>query len=361
MDKSIKKQLEPKKFKAINLDQSKGILDDFSIRKNVATKGIETQNINFRYGGNEKGTMYADAYGIDIECTDKITITSNDEGDYINIDDTGVDLCAKSGNQINFIGDTVFFRGNEIYLVDGAWANYTTINIPDLTSNDSYTLPATQGTQYKNQFMSNDGSGNLSWARAVPVGSIIMHGGDATAWPPAGWLTCDGTAVSRTTYADLFAVIGTTFGVGDGSTTFNLPNMDLKYPCGAGTRAVGATGGSTSYTPAGTLAGTSGTGSAHTHTIGTSAVTPTTHTSQGGHTHDSHTTTSKSTSGSGTTLLTGPTTHSSQGAHTHDSHGLTWGPANESAHTHGKGSYAFTGTPATIEVPYLTLYFIIKY
>jgi microcystin-dependent protein len=41
---------------------------------------------------------------------------------------------------------------------------------------------------------------------------------------PTGWLACDGSAVSRTTYADLFAAIGTNFGVGDGSTTFNLPN-----------------------------------------------------------------------------------------------------------------------------------------
>ena len=43
--------------------------------------------------------------------------------------------------------------------------------------------------------------------------------------PPSGWLLCDGSAVSRTTYADLFAVVGVTFGSGDGSTTFNLPDL----------------------------------------------------------------------------------------------------------------------------------------
>lgn len=43
--------------------------------------------------------------------------------------------------------------------------------------------------------------------------------------PPTGWLICDGSAISRTTYADLFAIIGTTYGAGDGSTTFNLPNL----------------------------------------------------------------------------------------------------------------------------------------
>lgn len=63
----------------------------------------------------------------------------------------------------------------------------------------------------------------------VPTGAITMYGAAAA---PSGWLLCDGTAVSRSTYADLFAIIGTTFGVGDGSTTFNLPNMKSRFPVG---------------------------------------------------------------------------------------------------------------------------------
>jgi microcystin-dependent protein len=63
-----------------------------------------------------------------------------------------------------------------------------------------------------------------------PTGVISMW---STATPPTGWLLCAGTAVSRTTYAPLFAVIGTTFGVGDGSTTFNLPNYVNRMPFGA--------------------------------------------------------------------------------------------------------------------------------
>ena len=51
---------------------------------------------------------------------------------------------------------------------------------------------------------------------------------------PTGWLNCDGSAVSRTTYANLFAVIGTNYGVGDGSTTFNLPSVVDNAPVGAG-------------------------------------------------------------------------------------------------------------------------------
>ena len=56
----------------------------------------------------------------------------------------------------------------------------------------------------------------------VPVGSINAW---STNTAPTGWQLCDGTAVSRTTYAALFAVIGETYGAGDGSTTFNLPNL----------------------------------------------------------------------------------------------------------------------------------------
>lgn len=57
---------------------------------------------------------------------------------------------------------------------------------------------------------------------AVPSGAIFWFGASTA---PTGYLTCDGTAVSRTTYAALFSVVGSTFGVGDGSTTFNLPNL----------------------------------------------------------------------------------------------------------------------------------------
>lgn len=62
-----------------------------------------------------------------------------------------------------------------------------------------------------------------------PVGIVTQFAG-ATA--PAGWLLCDGAAVSRTTYAALFAVIGTAYGVGNGSSTFNLPNLKGRVPVG---------------------------------------------------------------------------------------------------------------------------------
>jgi len=75
-------------------------------------------------------------------------------------------------------------------------------------------------------------------ANSAPTGGLIMWG---TGTAPSGWLLCAGAAVSRTTYAALFAVIGTTFGVGDGSTTFTLPNYTNRMPYGT---TVAATGGS---------------------------------------------------------------------------------------------------------------------
>ena len=73
----------------------------------------------------------------------------------------------------------------------------------------------------------------LANAGTVPTGSIIQTA-LATGTSIAGWLECNGTAVSRTTYATLFAAISTTFGAGNGSTTFNLPDLRGRIPLGAG-------------------------------------------------------------------------------------------------------------------------------
>lgn len=60
----------------------------------------------------------------------------------------------------------------------------------------------------------------------MPVGSIIPYAGTTI---PAGYLLCDGSAISRTTYSALFASIGTTYGAGDGNSTFNIPNTNERY------------------------------------------------------------------------------------------------------------------------------------
>jgi microcystin-dependent protein len=92
-----------------------------------------------------------------------------------------------------------------------------------------------------------DGVAHKIYADRSPglVGTIHMFAG-ATA--PDGTLLCDGSAVSRTTYADLFNVIGTKYGAGDGSTTFNVPDLRGKFPMGANsTYQLSSTGGSATH------------------------------------------------------------------------------------------------------------------
>lgn len=79
-----------------------------------------------------------------------------------------------------------------------------------------------------------------------PAGIIMPFAGRRL---PAGYLPCDGSAVSRSTYATLFGVIGTTFGAGDGSSTFNLPDLSGRVPLGVSqSHALGTTGGSETVT-----------------------------------------------------------------------------------------------------------------
>lgn len=84
---------------------------------------------------------------------------------------------------------------------------------------------------------------------AFPVGVILPFASSTT---PSGWLACNGNEVSRTTYAQLFAVIGTRYGLGNGTTTFNLPNMKRKFLVGYdpadGALQVGDTGGEETHT-----------------------------------------------------------------------------------------------------------------
>lgn len=67
----------------------------------------------------------------------------------------------------------------------------------------------------------------------APIGGMIPYGGDGTVLP-ATWLPCDGAAVLRADYVDLFAIIGTTYGIGDGSSSFNLPDFRGRSPLGSG-------------------------------------------------------------------------------------------------------------------------------
>ncbi len=132
-------------------------------------------------------------------------------------------------------------------------------------------LDSTGGTA--GQVLTADGSGGWTWfdLPIFPPGWLNDYAGSTA---PSGWLLCAGQAVSRATYANLFAVIGTTYGVGDGSTTFNIPDLRGRTRIGLdnmnGTSANVVTGAW-----ADSLGGTGG---AETHTLITNEIPAHTHT-----------------------------------------------------------------------------------
>lgn len=107
---------------------------------------------------------------------------------------------------------------------------------------------------------------NAIMAEALPTGVMLPYGGAAA---PGGWLLCDGSAVSRSTYAALFAALGTAYGAGDGTTTFNLPDLRGRVPAGkdnmGGTAANRLTSGGSGVD--GATLGAAGGAETHTLTI----------------------------------------------------------------------------------------------
>ena len=189
------------------------------------------------------------------------------------------------------------------------------------------------------------------------VNSVIT--GSIQMWPttsaPSGYLLCNGNAVSRTSYAALFAVLGTTFGAGDGSTTFNLPNYTNNFPVGAGSSySLASTGGAASTTLSTTNL------PSHNHTLGAASVSGsvTINNTDLSHTHTYTTYGSFAPqSGSSTPVWYGTSTGTTGSAsanmnHTHSSSFS----GSLSGSTDGTGS----GTSFTNLPPYLAVYFIIK-
>ena len=144
----------------------------------------------------------------------------------------------------------------------------------------------------------------------IPSGAILPFGGSSI---PGNYLLCDGSNVSRTTYARLFAVIGTAYGAGDGSTTFGLPDLQDRVPLGKGTNnsSLGTeTGAAAASSVVNTGASNTGTGTTGTGTSGNSTAATTASNTGTGTTGTG--TTGTSTTGTGTTGggTTGSTTNS---------------------------------------------------
>ena len=94
---------------------------------------------------------------------------------------------------------------------------------------------------------------NLTGIEGVPTATIVPWSSSSL---PSGFLECNGADVSRTTYAALFAIVGTTYGAGDGSSTFGLPDLQNNVAVGkSNTKALASTGGANTVANSGNISG----------------------------------------------------------------------------------------------------------
>ena len=171
---------------------------------------------------------------------------------------------------------------------------------------------------------------NLTGIEGIPTATIVPWSSSSV---PSGFLECNGAAVSRSTYSALFAIVGTTYGAGDGASTFNLPDLQDNVAIGkSGTKALASTGGANTVQSTGNVGGSTANA-----TLSTSQLAS--HSHSGGIATNSGFNNSSGKPG-GSSTNTGST-----GSGTGHSHNM---------------SATFTGDSTSVVQPYLTIIYIIK-
>lgn len=329
--------------------------------------------------------------------TDGTNIYTQDLSNYAlktDIDDlSGVTDAATSRTNLG-LGTMAVQSANAVAITGGSAA------LTSVTSSTAIPISSGgTGGSTAEQARANLGLGSLS---VVPTGTVLPFAGNLA---PDGYLFCAGQTISRTTYADLFATIGTIYGAGNGTTTFALPDLRGRAVAGkdnmGGTSSnrianvfdgdvLGATGGSethplteaqlAAHSHTGTAAsaglhshtGTTSSEGAHTHTVSGTAASAGAHTHTLGDSGDRWSTTGSSnfgTTGAYSMTSTAPTI-ASAGAHTHT---VTGTAASAGAHTHdvtvaSNGAHTHTltiaatgsGTPHPNVQPTIILNYIIR-
>lgn len=198
---------------------------------------------------------------------------------------------------------------------------------------------------------------------STPIGVFAPFAGTTA---PVGWLLCNGAAVSRTIYAALFAVCGTTYGSGDGSTTFNLPNMVNRVPVASGgTYSRGSTGGAASValteaqlaSHTHSMSGTASSAGDHGHSTSGSTGTA------GNHSHSETGATDRAIFPTGGGTVAAYSSGSTTGGGGDHSHSVSVSVGNAGSHTHSlSGTVGSTGSGAAHEnmQPYLAVPYIVK-
>ena len=173
---------------------------------------------------------------------------------------------------------------------------------------------------------------NLTGIEGIPTATIVPW---SSASVPTGFLECNGQTVSRSTYAALFAIVGTTYGAGDGATTFNVPDLQDNVAVGkSGTKALASTGGANTVTSTGNVGGSTANA-----TLSTAQLASHSH-SQG------------ATSGGPTSPNPNPSVFKFNPANT----GST---GSGTGHSHNM-SATFSGDATSVLQPYLAVIYIIK-
>lgn len=210
----------------------------------------------------------------------------NDAYDAINdLKDTAADRTdgkfTSSNLEIDTDATSAGDRGIKFWLTASTWVRYVWDNTSALfklvdQAGALQKLSIADGTSSTHATTKGQLDTAINALQLEVTGAMKLYGGSSA---PTGYLWCDGAAVSRSTYAALFAIVGTTFGAGNGSTTFNVPDLRGRVPLGkdnmGGSTASRVTSASTGGSNATTLGGTGG---AETHALTSSENGPHTHT-----------------------------------------------------------------------------------
>jgi microcystin-dependent protein len=172
---------------------------------------------------------------------------------------------------------------------------------------------------------------NLTGIEGIPTATIVPW---SSASVPTGFLECNGAAVSRSTYSALFAIVGTTYGAGDGASTFNVPDLQDNVAIGkSGTKALASTGGANTVTSTGNV---------------------------GGSTANATLTTAQLASHSHPAVINRPQAIAQGGINLGmNQNGNTGSTGSGTGHSHNM-SATFSGDATSVVQPYLTVIYIIK-
>src|SRR5210317_2397277 len=208
---------------------------------------------------------------------------------------------------------------------------------------------------------------NLTGIEGIPTATIVPW---SSASVPSGFLECDGSAVSRTTYATLFGIVGTTYGVGDGSTTFNVPDLADNVPVGkSNNKALASTGGANTVTNSGNVGTNTNTNINVTGNVGGSTANATLSVAQlASHNHQIEVPIAASPNSQSQAVQSNPTrigqlaladvneNTGSGGGHSHNMSANFSGSGNASS----SSTSNFSGSANSVLQPYLTVIYIIK-